>query len=537
LAGETVRFDRVQRLPHGGNADISVTYVPRHDEGGRVEGFYALVTDISELKRLDRMKSEFVSTVSHELRTPLTSIRGSLGLLSGGVAGVLPEKASSLVDIAKNNCERLIRLINDILDIEKIESGTIVFSVRMLDLADIIDHAIRANEGYAAQHHVRLRVIASPDAAKVSGDQDRLIQVLTNLISNACKFSPAESSVDIAVTREEKSFKVAVIDHGPGISEEFRKRIFQRFSQADSSDARQKGGTGLGLSISKAIVERLGGKIGFDSEPGKGTSFHFTLPERVESASIAPMGETKSAGRPRILICEDDPDVGRLLQLLLDNAGFDSHIARTSAEAKSLAGKIGYAAMTVDLRLPDEDGLALVRSLRAEPATRDLPIVVVSAWAEEGRLKLGAENLGVVDWLSKPIDEPRLIANLRHSTSHGGRVRLLHVEDDADVRRIVAALARDFADCESAETLGQAKARIENGVFDVILLDLGLPDGSGWELLPLVSRLDPRPRVVIFSAQNASDEANPLVQAVLVKSLTSESQLVETLRNLAFQEA
>ncbi|MBI4290937.1 MAG: PAS domain-containing protein [Betaproteobacteria bacterium] len=284
LAGEEVHFERTQITPTG-QMELSVNYVPRRDERGEVEGFYSLATDITELKRLDRMKSEFVSTVSHELRTPLTSIRGSLGVLAGGVAGPLPDKARGFIDIAMNNCERLIRLINDILDMEKIESGKMTFQLRVLDLMELVAQVVKANEGFAAQHKVRLRIVAERPGAKVHADGDRLAQVLTNFISNACKFSTADSSVDIAVSAEGKRIRVGVADHGPGISEEFRKRIFQKFSQADSSDVRQKGGTGLGLSISKAIVEGLGGEIGFETEPAKGATFYFLLPEWHEAVA------------------------------------------------------------------------------------------------------------------------------------------------------------------------------------------------------------------------------------------------------------
>ena len=243
-----------------------------------------LENDNKMLKRLDRTKSEFLSTVSRELRTPLTSIRDSLEVLASGVAGSLPDKARSFIEIAQNNCERLIRLINDILDIEKIESGQMSFALRPLDLMELIDQTVKADEGFAARHDVRLQVVAAQPGAKVHADPDRLAQVMTNLISNACKFSPPGSTVDIAVTREGGRLKVAVADCGPGISDEFLACIFQRFSQADSSDARQKGGTGLGLSISKAIVERLGGEIGFTTGKGKATTFYFFLPECSEPA-------------------------------------------------------------------------------------------------------------------------------------------------------------------------------------------------------------------------------------------------------------
>jgi signal transduction histidine kinase len=235
--------------------------------------------NVAELKRLDRMKSEFISTVSHELRTPLTSIRGSLGLIAGGIGGALPEGAKGLIEIAKDNCERLVRLINDMLDIQKIESGEMRFDLKVVELAPLLVEAIAANEGFAAQHGVTLNLLGGGEAVRVDVDSDGLLQVLTNLLSNAVKFSPTGGTVDVSLRRIEGRVRVEVRDWGPGIPDEFRSRIFQKFSQADSSDTRQKGGTGLGLNISKAIVERLGGTIGFETPSGAGTMFYFELPE------------------------------------------------------------------------------------------------------------------------------------------------------------------------------------------------------------------------------------------------------------------
>ena len=236
------------------------------------------------LKRFDRMKNAFVSTVNHELPTLLTSIRGSLVVLAGDVAGSQPDKARSFIEIAQNNCERLIRMINDILDIESIESAQTSFTLRPIDLMELIEQTVKADEGFAAQHNVRLQVVAAQPGAKVNADPDRLAQVMTNLISNACKFSPRGNTVDIAVTREGGRLKVAVTNCA-GIPDEFLAGIFQRFSRADFSDARQKGGAGPGLSISKAIVERLGGEIGFTAATGKATTFYFFLPEWSEPAA------------------------------------------------------------------------------------------------------------------------------------------------------------------------------------------------------------------------------------------------------------
>jgi PAS domain S-box-containing protein len=240
---------------------------------------YVVARDIQEQKRIEQMKNDFVSVVSHELRTPLTSIRGSLGLIDGGVAGELPEKVRTLVGIAARNSERLGRLINDILDMEKIESGKMGFRLSPLELMPLVEQAVEGNRAYAEAYGTELRIMAAVPDARVWADADRILQVMANLLSNAAKFSPRGRVVEIAVARLDGRLRVAVTDYGKGISPAFRPQIFGKFAQADASSTRHKGGTGLGLSISKAIVERHGGSIGFDSEPGVATTFYFDLPE------------------------------------------------------------------------------------------------------------------------------------------------------------------------------------------------------------------------------------------------------------------
>jgi signal transduction histidine kinase len=221
-----------------------------------------------------------------------------LGLIAGGVAGELPQKARQLVEIAAKNCERLVRLVNDMLDVEKIESGTMGFRFAALELMPLVEQAVDVNRAYAEELGVELRIVEPVEGARVWADADRILQVMTNLLSNAAKFSPRDGAVEIAVRRGEAGrLRISVTDHGKGISPEFQPRVFERFAQADSSSTRQKGGTGLGLSISKALVERHGGRIGFESEPGT-TTFTFELPELPKSwPEKADSGEVASAPR------------------------------------------------------------------------------------------------------------------------------------------------------------------------------------------------------------------------------------------------
>jgi PAS domain S-box-containing protein len=237
-----------------------------------------IVSDITERLRTDRVKDEFVTTVSHELRTPLTSIAGALGLLVGNAGGTLPAPALRLLTIARANSQRLIRLVNGILDMEKIESGKIAFVQKQVEIRALIGQAIEANRGFADEYGVSIRLDATSVAAVMRADPDWLTQIVTNLLSNAVKFSPQGGEVLVAIEKAGTALRVSVSDHGSGIPEEFKPRVFEKFAQADNSHERQRGGTGLGLSIVKQIVARLGGRVEFDDVPGGGTVFHVDLP-------------------------------------------------------------------------------------------------------------------------------------------------------------------------------------------------------------------------------------------------------------------
>jgi signal transduction histidine kinase len=230
------------------------------------------------------MKDEFVSTVSHELRTPLTSIAGSLGLLTSKTTDALSGPAARLLEIAHGNSQRLVRLVNDILDIEKLDSGHVVFNFKRVDVLPLVQESIDAIGDFAQGLGVRIRIEAFPAVHEVRADADRLAQVVTNLLSNAVKFSPSNGEVVVTIENRAGSVRISVRDHGPGIATEFKSRVFERFAQADATNARRKGGTGLGLSIVKEIVDRLAGEVGFDDAAGGGTVFHVELPTWVDLA-------------------------------------------------------------------------------------------------------------------------------------------------------------------------------------------------------------------------------------------------------------
>lgn len=478
------------------------------------------VRDITERRRVETLKSEFVSTVSHELRTPMTSIAGSLGLLAGGAAGVLPEKAARLIAIAQSNSQRLVRLINDILDIEKLESGKLQLELAPLDLRDVAQRSIDGVRGFADGLQVAV-VLEDGEPAPVRGDADRLIQVVTNLLSNACKFSPTGGEVTIAVHPEQRLARLSVRDRGPGIPDAFRARIFSKFAQADGSDTRAKGGTGLGLAIAREIAERHGGRLWFESAPGEGATFHLDLP--LFQPEAAAEGDA-----PRLLIVEDDADAAQVLREMLERDGFSADIAATARQALAAARSGDYGAVLVDLQLPDADGIGLIRALRADRGTHHLPVMVVSADIARGKAR--GRSLEVVDWMEKPFDQDRLRAALTALQARGGGSRplVLHVDDDADIRRLTASALDDGAEVVPAGSLAEARACLAGRRPDLVILDLGLPDGSGLDLLPDLGEAP----VVIYSAQDMDAALVDQVEAVLTKTRTSLAGLARTVRRL-----
>ncbi|WP_266168286.1 response regulator [Dyella subtropica] len=504
--------------------------------GDQLLGYVGTLEDISERKQVERMKNEFISTVSHELRTPLTSIMGSLGLLSGGVGGALSGQTKTLVDLASKNSERLVRLINDILDIEKIASGHMQFDLKPHELQPLVEQAMVANRAYAEKFGVSFALTAPLPDARVRVDADRLMQVLTNLMGNAAKFSPHGASVDMQIVRESGSIRVTVTDRGPGIPESFHHKVFEKFSQADSSDTRTKGGTGLGLSISRAITEAMGGAIGFTTQVGEGTTFHVDLPEwtEVAPAPLAPIPKVASL-RPKVLVCEDDHDVANLLCMMLDQAGYDAVAAHDGTTARRLLAEQNFAVLTLDIQLPDLDGRAFLRELRADPATQDLCVVVVSGHLRRTRRPNEGDGLGVVDWIAKPIDQERLLKAVHQGItgSTSGKSRVLHVEDDPDLRQIVASLCAEVAEFSSAASFQEASLLLTTARYDLVVLDLTLPDRSGWDLLPLIEQLVPRPSVLVFSASELSIAESGRVAATLVKSHVTNPELLAVIQSLA----
>jgi PAS domain S-box-containing protein len=384
------------------------TLTPLADERSQVSSIVLQGRDITQQRAAERVRGEFTSTLSHELRTPLTSILGSLQLLRSGALGEMDKDQGELVEVAERNGQRLLDLINEVLDIEKIESGRVSLVPEPIDLEGLVGESLRLNQGFADRFHVRLVMQEEREKVTVRGDRKRLMQVMTNLLSNAAKFSPPDSAVDVQMKQKNGSVRVSVSDRGPGIPEGFRSRIFGRFAQADSADSRIKGGTGLGLAISKRLIEMMQGRVGFEDRPGGGTTFFFELP-------VLHAEEAASDSAVRVLLSEHDSVSADYLAMVLEKGGYRVDIAPDAAATRALLGRWKYAAWLLSRRLADgEDALSLIAETKI-----DTPVIMLAGLTSDEAGVADPARHGIVDWLSKSDSRARILEAVDHVT---GRV-------------------------------------------------------------------------------------------------------------------
>jgi signal transduction histidine kinase/DNA-binding response OmpR family regulator len=469
---------------------------------------------LTERSQLDMLKDEFISTVSHELRTPLTSIRGALGLLSSGVIGDVDAKAHNLLRIAVTNTDRLIRLINDILDIERMESGRAPLQVRRCSLRELCKQAIETMTPMADANTVHLELVsASSQNGGVEGlffdaDSDRILQLLTNLLSNAIKFSPAESTVRIHTEATADSILVKVSDEGRGIPSDKLDTIFDRFQQVEPSDARQKGGTGLGLSICRSIVQQHSGSIWAQRNLGPGTTFYVVFPRVTRASDIAqPASQPSSVGNSAsILVCDDDPGIRTVVSEHLQRQGYTVIEANSGQQALTLAAEQDVEAILLDLYMPGLSGWETLQHLRNNPATAHIPVVVLSVLSSSLRPQFTGDAQG---WVQKPFDEKLLFAELGRVLHSGdGPANVLLVEDDLDLANVVLASFSNAAiHIDHAATRQEAIRQCIDSPPDLLILDLTLPDGDGFSLVEWL-RQQPTLRslpLVVYSGSEVSD--------------------------------
>lgn len=503
--------------------------------------------DISQRYALDRMKDEFVSTVSHELRTPLTSIRGALGLLSAGLLGEMGQKASNLLRIAVNNSDRLVRLINDILDLERMQSGRAPLVYRSCRLDELARQAI---DGMApTAEAAKVQVLLDAEPIEIESDPDRLQQVMTNLLSNAIKFSPAQSRVKVHLERLLDGVTISVVDQGRGIPKDKLEAIFDRFQQVDASDSRQKGGTGLGLAICRTIVRQHGGRIWAERNPDRGSTFRMFLPSLTrETIQDRGPGEVEASTlQISILICGQDVSTRKSLAQSLQRHGYRVLEASTGDEIISLAGQAAIDAILLDF---DPDGLhqwEILRLLKSERRTASIPLVVLRSGGQDSTAGDGANAVSIADqpldaerkkdvWLEKPIEEGLLLAEVsRVLRAGGGPARVLLVEDDADLARVVsAAFERAGVEVYHAATRRKALEMCISSPPHLLILDLALPDGDGFSIVDWLRQQKDLKKLplVVYSARDLNESERARLELGPTGFLTKakvQLQDVETL--------
>ena len=463
----------------GSSFPVEFSITPMQEQGV-VVGSVLSFRDISQRYALDRMKDEFISTVSHELRTPLTSIRGALGLLSHGLLGEMNDKAANLLRIAVSNSDRLVRLINDILDLERMQSGRAPLTFRPCAVNEIVRQVADGMQPVADSAGVKILVEAEPVA--VEADADRLIQVLTNLVSNAIKFSPPDSEIRIMVAQSRDGASLSVIDRGRGIPVDKLESIFDRFRQVDASDSRQKGGTGLGLAICRTIVQQHGGRIWAERNADQGSTFRVLLPDRSRLEGQPDSFLPQSIREDTVLVCEPEADARRGIVEGLRRNNYRILEAENREQTMQLARHFSLGAILLGVSNHPRNGVETLQALKADARTAQVPVVVLSLLSPADR-PTAAEAADA--WLQKPLNETVLLTELaRLLKGANEHATVLLVEDDEDLARVIlATFERAGIGVHHASRLRRAKELCETVRPDLIILDLSLPDGHGLELV------------------------------------------------------
>jgi len=460
-------------------------------------------TKLAMRSDLDTVKDEFISTVSHELRTPLTSIRGALGLLSSGMLGNVDARAQNLLRIASSNTERLIRLINDILDLERMDSGRAPLKLRRCSMQDLSREAVDTMTPMAdgASVHLELKCLAPRDSIYFDADPDRILQVLTNLLSNAIKFSPVNEKVSVQIDSDTNSVLLKVVDHGRGIPVDKLESVFDRFQQVESSDASKKGGTGLGLAICRSIIQQHGGAIWAQAnQSGTGTTLWVQLSRSARATDTAPSATAMplERGEGLVLVCDDDAGIRVVVAEQLRQHGYDIVEAGSGEEviaiAKEQAAKHrknahapAISAILLDLYMPGLSGWETLQRLKEFPATAAIPVVILSVIPSSERPALAGEAEG---WVQKPFNENLLLAELgRVLRTKGSPGQILLVEQDQELAQTILAAFQDAGiRIDHAASLQQAVDRCLLGPPDLMILELTLPDGDGFTLVDWLRR-------------------------------------------------
>lgn len=498
-ADSTVMTEQDFTDPDGAARTVLVARSPLKDDEGRVYALTCVATDITERRATERAKDEFIQIVSHELRTPLSSIRGALSLLSEEDSAFDKTARQRMVRIASSNSERLVALINDILDLQRIEAGGAAIHPTECDSGDLVRRSVEAMGALAAEKGVEL--LSSPAAFPVFAEDERVIQVLSNFLSNAIKFSAPGSRVEVGSIPREGEAAFYVRDEGPGIPAEMLEKIFERFQQVDSSASRAVGGTGLGLTICRQIAELHDGRVWAESEVGVGSCFWFSVPLTLTASLPEPLshdGET-------ILICDDDP-VGRAeTRTIVEAMGFGVLEADTGKEAIARARESAPCVILLDLMMPRMDGFETLTRLSEDEATAAIPVVMMSSLPPD---RVETPPRPVADWITKPASADEIARALSLARVSPEASRVLVVEDDSGLADVLLEqLRRDNIPAMHARTGRQAIEMATRVNPALIVLDVGLPDGDGFAVVEALRERNIAPHaLVVYSALEFDEE-------------------------------
>jgi signal transduction histidine kinase/CheY-like chemotaxis protein len=504
-----------------------------------------LQTANQELARANKLKSEFLANVSHELRTPLSAIIGFSQILLDGIDGPLNEDQQQDIQQVNKSGQSLLGLINQILDLSKIEAGKMELSVERLELPGLINSVLESISPLAQEKGLRIDTRFPAGLPAVEGDAGRLKQILINLLSNAVKFTE-RGHIEVIGQASGRMVRIAVKDTGIGISAEAQKLIFEEFVQGDGSSTRRHGGTGLGLSIVRKLVEMHGGAITVISEPGLGSTFTFTIPAWGSAqGGLAPAARPRSARRPNqglpgsaILVVDDDPSVRQLIARHLEQDGWKTVQASNATDALQLAREARPMLITLDIMMPDASGWWVLEKLKEDPQTAGIPVLVVTI-VEDQRLVFA---LGASDYLAKPYDRNALINKIHRLLPQLDGKRVLIVDDDPDARAMLSKVLKDeHVDIVLAASGDDAMTIVSQSPPDLVLLDLMMPGMSGFEM---VARMRATPAaakipVMIVSAKELTAEdvltLNGHIQRFVSKGAIEPEGLTAAVRQLLGQ--
>ncbi len=465
---------------------------------------------LERMREVDRLKTQFLANMSHELRTPLNSIIGFSRVILRGIDGPLTELQQADLAAIHNSGQHLLGLINDILDLSKIEAGKMELTVEDVDLAEVTRGVMSTAIALVKDRPVELRQDLPADLPLIKADSRRIRQVVLNLVSNAAKFTE-KGHITVRAAVNPREVQVSVLDTGIGIPADKLEHIFEEFTQVDASTTRKAGGTGLGLAITRHFVEMHGGRIWVDSEVGAGSTFTFTLPlERLPEAAPEELPQVElvapPAGHKRILCLDDDPGVITLYRRYLEKQGYQVLGLHDASQAVSEARRLQPAAITLDVLMPNRDGWAVLAELKSTPDISHIPIIVCSIVEDESK----GFALGAADYLVKPIIESELLRALDRANHGKAAQTVLVIDDEADALRLIHRMLEARPGFQVIEAQGglQGIASVQAHRPDVVILDLMMPDIDGFAVLETIksNRLSRNTPVIIVTAKELTED-------------------------------